>query len=360
MTSRAAGQCRRSLPGRRADLQALRASTARPWELSKTESSTSWTRSARRSASTPAAARCMRILPRINDDVNEEWISDKARHAVDGLRAQRLDRPYVRERRPAAARDLGRGFRAVAAKVTACAAERIGAIAGDLAAVEEMYALKDLSHGSARPTSIAGRTAPRSTRRAARSYLFNPTIAGIDAGRRVADHRLQPAPGSAGAERAHPQALAERQHQDRLDRRARRPDLSLCLSRRRHRRRSRASSNTPPAAALKRRSARRAGRAGPTRRRGGARRRRQGRRLVGGSAEDWNGFTVLHTAAARVGGLDLGFVPGEGGLDAQRRWRNGARRRAVPARRRRDRDRARDRSSSISALMAIPAPIAPT
>ena len=39
----------------------------------------------------------MRILPRVNDDVNEEWISDKTRHVVDGLRAQRLDQPYIRE-----------------------------------------------------------------------------------------------------------------------------------------------------------------------------------------------------------------------------------------------------------------------
>ena len=42
-------------------------------------------------------AQVMRVLPRLNDDVNEEWISDKTRHAIDGLRYQRLDRPYVRK-----------------------------------------------------------------------------------------------------------------------------------------------------------------------------------------------------------------------------------------------------------------------
>src|SRR6202049_3074645 len=86
----------------------------------------------------------MRILPRTNDDVNEEWISDKTRHVVDGLKAQRLDQPYIRsggQLRPAS---WPEAFQAIAAKVKATRAERIGAIAGDLAAVEEMFALKDL------------------------------------------------------------------------------------------------------------------------------------------------------------------------------------------------------------------------
>src|SRR6185437_12443151 len=86
----------------------------------------------------------MRILPRTNDDVNEEWISDKTRHVVDGLRTQRLDQPYIRENgrlRPATWREA---FAAIAARVKTAASTSIGAIAGDLAAAEDMYALKDL------------------------------------------------------------------------------------------------------------------------------------------------------------------------------------------------------------------------
>src|SRR5215467_6712520 len=111
---------------------------ARPWELGKTES-----------VDVSDAVGCairvdtrgrevMRVLPRLNDDVNEEWISDKARHQVDGLRAQRLDEPYVRQGGRLRPATWSEAFHAVAAKLKATRSERIGAIAGDLAAVEDM------------------------------------------------------------------------------------------------------------------------------------------------------------------------------------------------------------------------------
>src|ERR671916_846178 len=77
-----------------------------------------------------------------NVAVNEEWISDKTRHVVDGLRVQRLDRPFVRENgrlRPATWQEA---FATIAARVRGTHPKRIGAIVGDLAAVEEIYALK--------------------------------------------------------------------------------------------------------------------------------------------------------------------------------------------------------------------------
>ena len=87
----------------------------------------------------------MRILPRINDDVNEEWISDKTRHVVDGLRTQRLDQPYVRDGGTAAPGELERSLRRHRREGgSAPMPSAIGAIVGDLAAVEEIYALKDL------------------------------------------------------------------------------------------------------------------------------------------------------------------------------------------------------------------------
>src|SRR5262249_58082551 len=130
--------------------------------------------------SDPRGREVMRILPRDNDDVNEEWISDKPRHVVDGLRAQRLDQPYIREDGqlyPASWRDA---FDAIAAKVDATEAKRIGAIVGDLATVEETFALKDLMtrlgvvnldcrQDGAALDPAWGRA----------SYLFNATIAGI-------------------------------------------------------------------------------------------------------------------------------------------------------------------------------------
>src|SRR6202163_3537256 len=117
---------------------------ARPWELGKTESIdvTDAVGSAIRVDT--RGREVMRILPRVNEDVNEEWISDKTRHVVDGLRVQRLDQPFLREGGRLRPGSWSQVFQAVAAKLRATRPALIGAIAGDLAAVEDMYALKDL------------------------------------------------------------------------------------------------------------------------------------------------------------------------------------------------------------------------
>src|ERR1700719_892392 len=122
----------------------------------------------------------MRILPRVNEAVNEEWISDKTRHIVDGLRTQRLDRPYIRENGQLRAASWSEAFAAIAAKAGRSDGKRIGAIAGDLAAVEEMFALKDLlaKFGSVNLAVQGGDAFDPKAGRA--SYIFNPTIAGIE------------------------------------------------------------------------------------------------------------------------------------------------------------------------------------
>ena len=70
---------------------------ARPWELNKTQSIDVMDALGSAIRIDTRGREVMRILPRTNDDVNEEWISDKTRHVVDGLRTQRLDQPYLRE-----------------------------------------------------------------------------------------------------------------------------------------------------------------------------------------------------------------------------------------------------------------------
>src|SRR5690606_10964514 len=85
----------------------------------------------------------MRVLPRVNEAINEEWISDKTRFIWDGLRSQRLDRPYVRQGGKLQPASWDEALAAVAAKVKK-AGNKVGAIGGDLAAVEEMFALKAL------------------------------------------------------------------------------------------------------------------------------------------------------------------------------------------------------------------------
>src|SRR6202011_6107625 len=117
---------------------------ARPWELNKTESIDVMDAVGSAIRIDTRGREVMRILPRVNEDVNEEWISDKTRHVVDGLRVQRLDETYVREDGRLQPATWSAAFAAIAAKLAGTAPARVGAIAGDLATVEEMFALKAL------------------------------------------------------------------------------------------------------------------------------------------------------------------------------------------------------------------------
>jgi NADH-quinone oxidoreductase subunit G len=153
---------------------------ARPWELGKTQSIDVMDGVGSAIRVDTRGREVMRILPRINELVNEEWISDKTRHIVDGLRSQRLDRPYIRDNGKLRAVSWSEAFGVIAAKVARSDGKRIGAIAGDLAGVEEMFALKDLlsKYGSVNLAVQGGDALDAASGRA--SYIFNPTISGID------------------------------------------------------------------------------------------------------------------------------------------------------------------------------------
>src|SRR4030088_1005796 len=154
---------------------------ARPWELSKTETIDVMDALGSAIRVDARGREVMRILPRINDDVNEEWISDKTRHVVDGLRTQRLDQPYIREHGRLRVASWPAAFAAVAAKVARTPAKRMGAIVGDLAAVEEIFALKDLmTRLEVKNIDCRQDGAALDPAWGRASYLFNPTIAGIE------------------------------------------------------------------------------------------------------------------------------------------------------------------------------------
>src|ERR1700716_4481568 len=153
---------------------------ARPWELGKTQSIDVMDGVGSAIRIDTRGREVMRILPGVKHDENEEWISDKPRHVVDGLRTQRLDRPYIRENGQLRAASWSEAFEAVAAKTARIDGKRIGAIAGDLAAVEEMFALKELlARCGSVNLAVQGGDAfdPRGGRA---SYIFNPTIAGLE------------------------------------------------------------------------------------------------------------------------------------------------------------------------------------
>ncbi|SEO26411.1 NADH dehydrogenase subunit G [Salinihabitans flavidus] len=118
--------------------------TARPWELSKTESIDVMDALGSNIRVDTKGREVMRILPRNHDGVNEEWISDKTRFVYDGLRKQRLDRPYVRENgklRPASWPE------ALSAAAAAMKDKKIAGLIGDLAPVEGAFALRQLVEG---------------------------------------------------------------------------------------------------------------------------------------------------------------------------------------------------------------------
>ncbi|MEM6467275.1 MAG: molybdopterin-dependent oxidoreductase, partial [Pseudomonadota bacterium] len=118
--------------------------TARPWELTKTESIDVMDGLGSNIRVDVKGREVMRILPRNHDGVNEEWLSDRSRYVWDGLRRQRLDRPYVRRDGKLMPASWGEAFAAIK---DAVAGKSIAAVAGDLAPVEAMYALKELATG---------------------------------------------------------------------------------------------------------------------------------------------------------------------------------------------------------------------
>ena len=118
--------------------------TARSWELKKTESIDVLDAVGSNIRVDTRGAEVMRILPRLNEEVNEEWISDKTRFACDGLKRQRLDQPYVRRDGKLTPATWDEAFAAVAKRLKGIDGKKVAALAGDLADCESMMALKDL------------------------------------------------------------------------------------------------------------------------------------------------------------------------------------------------------------------------
>ncbi|WP_373635553.1 NADH-quinone oxidoreductase subunit NuoG [Yoonia sp. SS1-5] len=118
--------------------------TARPWELTKTESIDVMDALGSNIRVDTKGREVMRFLPRNHDGVNEEWISDKTRFVWDGLRKQRLDTPYIRENGKLRKASWPEALKAAAA---AMKDKKVAGLVGDLAPVEAAYALKQLIEG---------------------------------------------------------------------------------------------------------------------------------------------------------------------------------------------------------------------
>jgi NADH-quinone oxidoreductase subunit G len=153
---------------------------ARPWELTKTDSVDVLDAVGAAIRIDTRGAEILRILPRVNDAVNEEWLADRGRFAFDGLKRRRLDRPWVRREGKLRQATWREAFEAIATRLRGLPGERIGAIAGDLVDVESAFALKALlaSLGSGNLDCRQDGAAIDASR--PDFYRFNTTIAGIE------------------------------------------------------------------------------------------------------------------------------------------------------------------------------------
>ena len=155
--------------------------TARPWELTKTESIDVMDALGSNVRIDTKGREVMRILPRNHDGVNEEWISDKSRFVWDGLRRQRLDTPYIREN--GKLRKAG-WDEALTAAAAAMKGRKVAAIVGDLAPVEAVYSLKTLVEGMGGRIECRtdGAKLPSGNRSA---YVGTATIEAIDSAKAI-------------------------------------------------------------------------------------------------------------------------------------------------------------------------------
>jgi NADH-quinone oxidoreductase subunit G len=156
--------------------------TARPWELTKTESIDVMDALGSNIRIDTKGREVMRILPRNHDGVNEEWLSDKSRYVWDGLRRQRLDRPYIRENGKLRAASWAEALDLAARKMKG--AGKLAGLIGDLAPTEAAFSLKQLVEGMGGTVECRtdGAKLPAGNRAA---YVGTASIEDIDTARAI-------------------------------------------------------------------------------------------------------------------------------------------------------------------------------
>lgn len=292
---------------------------ARSWELTKTESIDIFDAVGSNIRVDSFGQEVLRILPRLHEDVNEEWLADKARFAYDGLLNQRLDQPYIRKDGKLTPASWEEALGVVAAKLKGTSSKKIAAIAGDMVDVESMVVLKDIMEGLGSPNHDCRQDGSTFDFRHRASYLFNTTIAGIESAdlclfvgtnprweAPLVNARLRKRAlrgeflaANIGAPQAWTFDIQELGDS---------PTLLEDILKGTHPFAEKLKAAKSPmiilgAAALARGDGQHLLKA--------AHDLSQKYALI---REDWNGFNVLQTAASRVGGLDIRFIPGPNGI----------------------------------------------
>ena len=290
---------------------------ARPWELRKTETIDVMDALGSNIRVDVRGREVLRILPRTHEDVNEEWISDKTRFVWDGLRTQRLDQPYVRELGKLRPATWAEALSRVAQKMKAAGPAKTGILLGDLVSTEEAFALKTMAMALG-VANIDCRQdgAPLGEHGGRAGYLFNSAIKGIDEADAIlligCNPRLEAPVLNARIKRranrggciigvigeradltyayhymgAAPETLATLA--DHPAAKAQKPMFIIGQG-------ALARDDGAAVLALAAKAA----------------------AAIGVVRGDWNGFNILHTAAGRVGALDVCALPGEGGMNTR-------------------------------------------
>ena len=296
---------------------------ARSWELSHTESFDAMDAVGSAIRIDTRGNEVMRVLPRVNDDVNEEWISDKTRHAIDGLKRQRIDRPYLRQRNGRLAEATWEeAFKAIQTKIKKAKPDGIGAIMGDQCDAESMFALKSLMENLGSANIDCRQDGSVLGGQGRGGYIFNSGFNGLEETdyvllvgsnprheaavinarlrRRWLNDGLEVARIGAPVDLTYPvKELGED------------PSILMAMD----------GSKSPVLTKLKKAKK-------PMIIIGqGALNRADSSAILGAVSRiakdtgvvtaSWNGFNILHTAAGRVAGLDMGAIPTKGGKDTK-------------------------------------------
>ena len=288
----------------------------RPWELKKTETIDVMDALGSNIRADSRGAEVMRVLPRVNEGINEEWLSDKSRYAVDGLTKRRLDRPWVRQKGKLKPASWDEALGLVASKIKAAPADRIGVIAGDLQDAESMKAALDLFRALGSANTDCRQDGAALGGDAREGWLFNSGLEGIEKADAVLLIGVNPRVEAPLLNARLRKAWIKGGVQIGLI--GEQADLTYDYSW--FGAGSKTLAKLPKAASdLLSKAERPAIIVGA-----GALGGRDGAAVlnaVGALAkkagvvkDGWNGFNVLHAAASRVAGLDMGFVPADGGL----------------------------------------------
>jgi NADH-quinone oxidoreductase subunit G len=293
--------------------------TARPWELRKTDSIDVMDAVGSNVRVDARGPEVLRVLPRLNEDINEEWLADKSRWAIDGLTKRRLDRPFAKKDGKLQAVSWNDALAVAGARLKR-AGSRSAAVVGDLVDAESILALKDLMTGLGTRRLESRQTGEKFDPSARAGWLFNPTIAGLEQADVVLivgsnprweapliDARLRKRWRSVGLKVGvigpKPNLTYPFEHLGAG------PDVLQAI----------ADGTHPFAQALKnaKNPVLLLG-SGATERADGlaihalARRAAEANGVV---KDGWNGFAFLHRAASRVGALELGFAQQDGDLE---------------------------------------------